>query len=124
MSERFSQFDVDRINSRNSKKQSDCPNPPCDPVEKESDLHSAISSYCRSKGWLCWHGSMVHKAMRTVGEPDFTILADRGRVFFVECKSKTGKIRPEQQGMIEMAAMNGHSIKICRSMNDFFIIVQ
>jgi len=91
--------------------------------ENESVLHNAIIEHCKMVGWIYFHGSMAHKAMRTVGEPDFTILANRGRVFFVECKTKIGKLSMEQLGLKQWAERLGHTIHVCRSAQEFFEIV-
>lgn len=85
----------------------------------ESDLHEKILGYCAGRGWICFHGSMAHRAKRTIGEPDFTILADCARVFFIECKSKAGKLRSEQLGLRLWAEKLGHAIHLCRSLEDF-----
>lgn len=91
--------------------------------EDESKLHSEIMATCRQRGWIVFHGSMAHRAMRTPGEPDFTILADGGRVFFVECKTKTGKLSREQLGLKHWAENLGHTIHTCRSAADFRKII-
>lgn len=92
--------------------------------EKESALHDAILNHCKAQGWIAFHGSMAHKAMRTVGEPDFTILADQGRVFFIECKTATGKLSPEQLGIKMWAEKLGHTIHTCRSVEEFYRIIK
>lgn len=91
--------------------------------EKESKLHAEISSECKRRGWLAFHGSMAHQAMRTLGEPDYTVLADGGRVFFVEAKTKTGKLSREQLGLSLMAEKLGHTIHVVRSIEDFIRVV-
>ncbi len=88
-------------------------------LPKESDLHNQIIHYCKSKGWQYLHGSMAHRSRRTLGEPDFLVLADRGRLFMVECKTKTGKLSMEQQGFIAHAAKNGHVVHVVKSMEEF-----
>lgn len=85
-------------------------------VERESDLHDDILDLCRRKGWIALHGSTAHKTKRSIGEPDFTILADAGRVFFFECKSKEGKVRPEQAALHAWAAKLGHTVHVIRSL--------
>src|SRR5688572_5875057 len=70
-----------------------------DAVVDESLLHNRIIAECKRRGWIYFHGSMALATARTVGEPDFTILADNGRFFLIECKSRTGKLSPEQLGM-------------------------
>jgi hypothetical protein len=92
-------------------------------AERERALHDDIQDECKRRRWLCLHGSMAHKTMRTVGEPDFTILADVGRVFFVECKTATGKLSPEQLALKCWAEMLGHEIHIVRSLDEFLKIV-
>jgi len=87
--------------------------------QPESELHNAIISHCKANGWIYFHGSMAHKAMRTVGEPDFTLLLPAGRVLFVECKTRTGKLSPEQLGLSLWAERLGHKIHVVRSMEEF-----
>ena len=90
-----------------------------DPVERESGLHDQIREFCASHGWIALHGSMAHRAMRTLGEFDFTILADGGRVFFVEAKRKGGKLSPVQTQMKAWAEKLGHKVSVCTTMAEF-----
>ena len=99
-------------------------NLPSGGCEIESELHAEIKAYCRHKAWICFTGSMAHRAMRTIGECDFTILADGGRVFFIEAKTRVGKLSPEQQGVVIWAEKLGHKIHIVRSMQQFCAIVE
>ena len=102
---------------------------PRSPVEcvadagRESALHARISAECRKRGWLFFHGSMAHRAMRTIGEPDYTILADHGRVYFIEAKSKGCKLTPQQIGLAMIAEKLGHKIHCVRSLKEFLTIV-
>jgi hypothetical protein len=89
-------------------------------VDKESELHREILDHCRRMGWIALHGSMAQATARTIGEWDFTILADRCRVFFVECKKKDGKLSNEQLGMIAWAEKLGHSVAVVRSIKEFY----
>lgn len=88
-------------------------------VERESSLHSQIAALCKAKGWIAFHGATHTRSFRTVGECDFTILADGGKVLFVEAKTKSGKLSIEQQSMIVHAAKLGTTIHVCRSISDF-----
>ena len=90
----------------------------------EAELHSQILAHCRSQGWIALHGSMAHATNRTVGEPDFTILADNGRVFWIECKSKTGKVKPEQLALHTWMSRLGHTCHVIRSLEDFSEVVK
>jgi Holliday junction resolvase-like predicted endonuclease len=93
-------------------------------VEVESDLHEQIFSECRRRGWIALHGSMSERTSRTLGEPDFTILADAGRVLFVECKSRKGKLSTIQQAMAAHAKKLGHTIHEVRSLEEFLTVTQ
>ena len=90
-----------------------------DAVERESDLHEAIFDECRRRCWIALHGSMAERTCRTLGEPDFVILADGGRVLFVECKSRTGKLSPAQFALRHHADMLGHTVHVVRSLEEF-----
>lgn len=90
----------------------------------ERDLHARIFDECRRRGWIALHGSMSERTHRTTGEWDFTIVADRGRVFFVECKSATGKLRPEQAALIAWAKKLGHEVHVVRSFEEFLNVIK
>lgn len=89
----------------------------------ERPLHDQIFDECRARGWIAFHGSMAERTHRTEGEPDFTILADRGRTFLIECKSKTGKRSTKQNEMAHQAALLGHFIHTIRTFEEFRAIV-
>jgi hypothetical protein len=92
-------------------------------VTNERELHSKIFDECRRRGWIAFHGSMAERTHRTEGEPDFIILANRGRTFFIECKTRTGKLSPAQNALWHQSRHLGHSIAIVRSFEDFLAIV-
>ena len=85
----------------------------------EASLHEEIFDECRARGWIALHGSMAERSHRTLGEPDFTILADGGRVLFVECKTRTGKLSPAQAALKFHAEKLGHTIYVVRSLEEF-----
>lgn len=95
-----------------------------DSCTKESDLHNAIIQHCKRGQWICFHGSMAHRAMRTPGEPDFVCLLPNGRTVFIEAKTKTGKLSPEQLGMKLWAERLGHQIHTVRSLKEFLEVVK
>lgn len=95
-----------------------------DAYTDESKLHEQISDYCLTQGWLAFHGSMAHKTKRRLGEPDFFLLLPNGRFLMVECKSKTGKLSTEQQGVIRWAAKLGHTVRIICSFAEFLALVK
>ena len=87
--------------------------------EREADLHEEVFDECRRRGWIALHGSMAERTCRTLGEPDFVILADGGRVLFVECKTKTGKLSPAQAALKHHAEKLGHTVHVVRSLGQF-----
>lgn len=90
--------------------------------DNERDLHDRILAECRRRQWIVFHGSMGIATHRTPGEPDFIILAP-GRVLLIECKTRTGKLTPEQEGLIRWAARLGHHIHVIRSFDQFLQLI-
>ena len=91
--------------------------------KREADLHAQIFDECRRRGWIALHGSMAERTCRTLGEPDFVLICDNGRVLFVEAKTAKGKLSLAQQAMIAHAAKLGTTIHVVRSMEEFFKIL-
>jgi hypothetical protein len=92
-------------------------------VSREAELHEEIFSECRRRGWIALHGSMAERTCRTLGEPDFVILADGGRVLFVECKSRSGKLSRAQAALKCHAEKLGHAVNVVRSMEEFIALL-
>lgn len=93
-------------------------------VAREACLHEEIFDECRRRGWIALHGSMAERTCRTLGEPDFVILADGGRVLFVECKTKTGKLSPAQTALKFHAEKLGHTVHVVRSLDQFLEVAK
>ena len=92
-------------------------------VSREAELHDQIFDECRRRVWIALHGSMAERSHRTLGEPDFTILADGGRVLFVECKTRIGKLSPAQAALKFHAEKLGHLIHVVRSREEFLKLI-
>lgn len=92
--------------------------------EEEDKLHYAILEECERRGWIAFHGSTAHRTHRTVGEFDFIILADHGRNFHIECKTRTGKLTEEQQGLQHWARKLGHNPMVVRSFEEFLEVIK
>lgn len=123
-------FDISKLSARARLRNPDLfagtvsARPSSDAVGVEAELHESIFSECRRRGWIALHGSMAARTHRTLGEPDFIILADAGRVLFVECKTAKGKLSPEQSALIAHAAHLGHVVYVVRSLKEFQHIIQ
>jgi hypothetical protein len=99
-----------------------CPEVPVPGCDDESQLHNQILLECRRRGWIALHGSMAHRARRTPGEWDFVILADGGRTFYIEAKTRTGKQSTDQLALHHWARKLGHSPYVVRSFDEFLNI--
>lgn len=91
---------------------------------RESELHRLITQDIRRRGWLCCHGAMHKSTKRTLGEPDYHVLAPRGRHFMVECKTATGKLSEDQQHFIAQADQLGHPVYVVRSFDEYLALAK
>lgn len=91
--------------------------------QEESKLHEFIIEQCEKRGWIYLHGAMSKRTHRTLGEFDFCLLANRGRVFFLECKTKDGKLTADQETMKRHGEYLGHKMHVVRSQMQFLEIV-
>lgn len=98
--------------------------PPPDACEQESELHAAIIDYCREERIVCLHGSMAHRTFRLKGEPDFILAMPKGRTVYVEAKTRTGKLTPDQAAVKHVLEMNGHTYWLVRSFSEFLELVK
>jgi len=83
---------------------------PPDAIQRESDLHDQIMADIRRRGWLAVHSRMDMATTTAVGVPDFVIMGDKGRIWWIECKAKRGKLEPEQLAFHAQAARLGHKV--------------
>ena len=97
---------------------------PTQTEQRESILHDAILADCRRRGWLAFHGSMAHRTHRTIGEPDFVILCDGGRLLLVEAKSGREKPSDEQLALHAWARKLGHDVHVVRSLAEFLEVAK
>jgi hypothetical protein len=93
--------------------------PAHEPEPVESDLHEKILSDCARRGWLVVRSRMDMPSTNGVGVPDLLIFMDGGRCLLIECKSRTGKLRPEQLAWLAWAKRLGHRCAVVRSLAEF-----
>ena len=94
---------------------------PADAVDMEIEgLHGPIIRECKRRGWRYIHSDPT--CPTTVGEGvcDFIIFADQQRIFLFECKSKTGKLKMEQQIFITWLGKLKHPVHVIEAMSEFF----
>jgi hypothetical protein len=99
---------------------------PDDAVTQESPLHRKIMDYCEEQ-WPKWkyiRARMDKRSTIAVGAQDITIFASRGRLFCIECKSKSGKLDPDQLIWRKEMEMVGHPVHLVRSFSEFLELVK
>jgi hypothetical protein len=85
----------------------------------EHELQAQIVDHCANQKWICFRGSMAHRTYRIPGEPDLIIVADEGRIYFVEVKVGGRKLTPVQRAIKFQMQLLGHNVHIVRSLNGF-----
>ena len=100
------------------------PPAPEDAVESEGGLHDDIRDWLHKQHPLpaYVHARMDKKTTTNKGVPDWIILY-KNKLFLIECKTRTGKRRPEQIAWALLAEMQGFPVHECRSMGEFFTIL-
>jgi hypothetical protein len=68
------------------------------------------------------HARTDQRSTIALGAPDFVIFY-RGNALLVECKTKIGKVRPEQLGWHLAAEFQGFKVHVIRSMSQFHEII-
>jgi hypothetical protein len=67
----------------------------------------------------------MDKAATTAkGVPDFQIYPPNAKALFIECKTRLGKLTPEQAGFKLAAELSGYRYEVVRSMKDFFEVIK
>jgi hypothetical protein len=93
----------------------------------ESATLKACLHYLQMRGIECWRanvgavkipGSERYVRFGKKGMSDIQGYLDDGRALYVECKSATGKLRPEQVVFLERAERCGCKVVVARSVDD------
>jgi hypothetical protein len=88
-------------------------------TERERDLHDQILDACTQRRWYVVHSRMDRPTTTALGVPDFVIAMDGGRVLWVECKTRTGKLTSEQEAVKARLERLGHAYVVVRSLREF-----
>ena len=82
----------------------------------EKDIQKLIKDYLLAKGWFC---VKIHQQGKYCfkGISDLIAVKD-GITIFVEVKTPTGKLRPEQMSFMEQIQNHGAKYIIARSLDD------
>lgn len=108
---------------RNKLRAGDSPVPD-DAVSKEiEELHYPIIKWCKDNRAAYIRARSDIASTIAKGCPDFSIFY-QGKILLVECKSRTGKLKPEQLGWKMLAEMNNFEVHVVRSMSEFMELVK
>lgn len=78
----------------------------------EADLQTLIIELAKVRGWLLWRDNYSQR--NRPGWPDL-VLCRRGRLLFLELKSETGRVRPEQAEWLEaLRLVTGVEVHVVR----------
>lgn len=90
---------------------------------REDKLRDEVLQEIRDRVWKAFYGTTARATGRTLGEPDIICAADRGRTFYIELKTKTGKLSTDQQAVHAHLRKLGHEVFVVRSLQEFKEIV-
>lgn len=114
----ISQSDFERMQARCQQARGELPPDP-QATTDEKKLHEDILADCRNRLWPVIHSRMDAPSTIGVGVPDLVIFAERGIVLIIECKTKSGKLRPEQLAWKMILERNGHKHFVVRSFAEY-----
>jgi len=115
----ISPFDYQQMLARVSRKNQE--QIPQDAVSREvSELHEPIIRWCQAQVPFVpfIHARTDRKSTIAEGAPDFAIFY-QGHALLIECKTKTGKMSPEQLGWALAAERQHFRVLVVRSMSEF-----
>lgn len=89
------------------------------------ELHYPIIEFCNNQHpkWKYIHSRPDQRSTIGEGVQDFTIFAPGGRVFLIECKTRTGKPSEDQRNWAHEMEMIGWIVQIVRSYKEFLELV-
>lgn len=85
----------------------------------ERDIHAQIEDECRRRGWYFVHARVDKPTTIGIGTPDFIIAREDGKTLWIEVKTSTGKMTPEQAATAAWLKKLGHKWAIVRSFDEF-----
>jgi hypothetical protein len=94
--------------------------------KSEAALHQQIIDFCKAQSprWKFIRCRMDLPSTVELGSHDFTIYASGGRTFKIECKTAKGKLSNHQLGWAHEMNLNGHTVHVVRSMEEFLEVVK
>ena len=97
-----------------------------DPDERESVLQGKITQWAKDHGYPCLSFRQSKKAHGFLlpGYPDITLALPKGRVVFLELKTKKGYLSKAQKEIRQQLTYLGHEYHVVRTWKKFIEIVE
>ena len=95
---------------------------PDDAVDDEIGLHGEIMRWLKTERVPYLHARTDKKSGIAKGAPDF-VFPYRGKTFYIEVKTRTGKRSIDQLAWAMLAEHQGVIVRECRSMTEFHNIL-
>lgn len=115
----FMSFTLAQFQALPAKMRGESSKPSADAVSREvEDLHEPIMKWCADNRVPYIHARTDQPSGIGRGAPDFTIFY-RQKVLLIECKSRQGKVKPEQFAWHLLADRQGFCVHVVRSMEEF-----
>lgn len=97
--------------------------PPDDAVEAEIPLHGEIMKWCKDHNAPYVHANPYKKSRVNPGVTDF-VVGYKGRVFWIEVKTRDGKRSTDQLAFAMLLEMQGLKAHVVRSMSEFLELMK
>lgn len=88
-----------------------------------AELHQPILAWLKANSVAYKYSRPDKKSRDTKGSPDFCFCW-KGKTLWVECKSESGEMRPEQNAWIRQASDQGVFPQIVCNMQQFYELVR
>lgn len=84
----------------------------------EDEMREHFEQWCRFRGYVVWHVRRADLAPELDGMPDDIVHLTGGRMCLIEFKTAKGKIRKSQIEMFTKLRELGHTVHVCRSLDE------
>jgi VRR-NUC domain len=89
----------------------------------ESELHDQIISECQRRRFYFVHSRTDQRTTQQKGVPDFICAAPNGITYWIEIKTATGKLTPEQNVTRHVLGALDHQFHVVRSFAEFISVI-
>jgi VRR-NUC domain len=111
----FTQADLIAMEARLARGRKPVETPEAGGCDRESKLHEQTVQELRRRRVYFVHSRMDRPSTNNVGTPDFIVAMPNGKTLWLELKTATGKLSPEQQTAQHLLKTACHEHHIVRS---------